>query len=108
MITAAILQRWSKHGISYRLNKDDCVRISALDSMKEAGKAIFGGGYLLSDEAAQVRAEAERQALEVAARGGVRAVWNISDRERRIANRLGNQRQRTKDHAEAEPERRSG
>lgn len=70
VITAAILQRWSKHGIAYRLHKDDCVRISALDSMKAVGKAIFGGGYLLSEEAAKVRAEAERQALAIAASGG--------------------------------------
>ena len=104
VVTAAILQRWSKHGISYRLNKDDCVRISALDSMKQAGKAIYGGGYLLSEEAAKKRAEAEQQALEVAARGGVRTVWPISDRERRIADRLGNQRTRAADHAAAEPE----
>jgi hypothetical protein len=70
VVTAAILQRWSKHGISYRLEKDDCVRISALDSMKEVGKAIFGGGYLLSEEAAKTRAEAEKQAVAIAARGG--------------------------------------
>ena len=70
VITAAILQRWSKHGISYRLNKEDCVRISALDSMREAGKAIYGGGYLLSDDATKARAEAEQQAVEIAARGG--------------------------------------
>ena len=46
------------------------MRISALDSMKEAGKAIYGGGYLLSEDAAKVRAEAEQQALAIAARGG--------------------------------------
>jgi hypothetical protein len=103
VITAAILQRWSKYGISYRLDKRDCVRISALDSMKEAGKAIYGGGYLLSEDAAAVRAEAEKQALEIAARGGVRTVWPISDRERRVADRLGNQRARAADYAAAEP-----
>ena len=103
VVTAAILQRWSKHGISYRLNKEDCVRISALDSMKEAGKAIYGGGYLLSDDAAKARAEAEQQAVEIAARGGVRTVWPISERERRVANRLGDQRARAQDHAAAEP-----
>ena len=104
VVTAAILQRWSKHGISYRLEKDDCVRISALDSMKEVGKSIFGGGYLLSEEAAKARAEADRQADEIVARGGVRevrTVWAISERERRIADRLGRERQRAADHAEA-------
>ena len=104
VVTAAILQRWSKHGISYRLNKEDCVRISALDSMKEAGKAIYGGGYLLSDDAAKARAEAEQHAIEIAARGGVRTVWPISERERRVANRLGDQRARAANHAAAEPE----
>lgn len=76
VITAAILQRWSKHGIDYRLNKEDCVRISALDSMKEAGKAIYGGGYLLSDDAAAVRAEAEKKALEIASGGGTDSLAN--------------------------------
>ena len=103
VITAAILQRWSKHGISYRLNKEDCVRISALDSMKEAGKAIYGGGYLLSEDAAAVRAETEKKAIEIAARGGVRTVWPISDRERRVSNSLGDQRPGAADHAAAEP-----
>ena len=98
VVTAAILQRWSKHGISYRLNKEDCVRISALDSMKEAGKAIYGGGYLLSEDAAKARAEAEQQAIEIAARGGGRTVWPISERERRVANRLGSQRARAANH----------
>ena len=76
VVTAAILQRWSKYGIEYRLEKDDCVRISALDSMKEAGKAIYGGGYLLSDEAAKARAQAEQEAAAnaVAAVGGYQAV----------------------------------
>ena len=104
VVTAAILQRWSKHGINYRLNKEDCVRISTLDSMKEAGKAIYGGGYLLSEDAAKVRAEAEQQALAIAARGGVRTVWPISERERRVADCLGDQRARAADHAAAEPE----
>ena len=104
VITAAILQRWSKHGISYRLNKDDCVRISALDSMRDAGKAIYGGGYLLSDEAAKARAKAEQEALEAAvAAGGVRQ-WEISDRERRTIIQLGDQRARAADHPAAEPE----
>lgn len=76
VITAAILQRWCKYGISYRLDKQDCIRISALDSMKEAGKAIYGGGYLLSDDAARVRADTEKRAIEIAARGGTDCLAN--------------------------------
>lgn len=106
VVTAAILQRWSKYGIEYRLEKDDCMRISALDSMKEAGKAIYGGGYLLSDEAAIARAQAEQEATAnaIAAVGGGTRQWEISDRERRTISRLGNQPARAPDHPAAEPE----
>lgn len=104
VVTAAILQRWSKYGISYRLNKEDCVRISALDSMKEAGKAIYGGGYLLSDEAAKARAKAEQEAMEnaIAAGGGGTRQWEISERERRTINSLGDQQPGAPDHPAAE------
>ena len=98
VITAAILQRWSKYGISYKLEKADCVRISALDSMKEVGKSIYGGGYLLSEKAAQERAEAERAAMAAAAGGGYDTVWSVSERERGIAHGLGSQRARARDH----------
>ena len=102
VVTAAILQRWSKHGIPYRLEKNDCVRISALDSMREAGKAIYGGGYLLSEKATRERAAAERAAvLAAAAGGGYDAVWDVGDRERRIQDSLGRQRERTIDRATA-------
>lgn len=70
VVTAAILNRWSKRGVEYRLEKKDCVRISALDSMKAVGKGIYGGGFLLSETAAQVRAEKERQAIYAAATEG--------------------------------------
>ena len=107
VVTAAILQRWSKHGIAYRLEKKDCIRISALDSMKQVGKAIYGGGYLLSEEAAKTRAEAEREAVAVAAAGGgVRAVWNVSERERHLSYQLGDQRQGAPHYAAAEDGRR--
>ena len=102
VITAAILQRWSKYGIPYRLEKKDCIRISALDSMKDAGKAIYGGGYLLSEKAARERAEAEQAAVAAAAGGGMtqcglsasasgesRIAWEISEREHIIMKRLG-------------------
>lgn len=99
VITAAILQRWCKYGIEYRLEKQDCMRISALDSMKEAGKSIFGGGYLLSEKAERERAEAERAALaaggggcngwSVSEKNELRLAWGISERERMLMQRLG-------------------
>ena len=75
IVTAAIVQRWTRYGIDWRLEKDACVRVSALDAQKDAGKAIFGGGYLLSERAAAERAAAERAAA---------TKWTLSEREQRI------------------------
>lgn len=106
VITAAIAARWCKHGIDYRLDPTDCVKITALDAQKEAGKAVFGGGFLLSERAATERASAEQIAVERAAAETERAIvaaaerlaaeraaatrWQLSDREREIVARLGN------------------
>lgn len=80
IVTAAICQRWAKYGISWRLEKADCVRVSGLDSQKAIGKSIFGGGYLLSERAAAERAAAERAAA---------LRWQLSPREMAIVARLG-------------------
>ena len=80
VVTAAMLQRYSKYGVEFRVQRSDCVRISALDSQKEAGKAIFGGGLLLSERAAAERAAAERAAAQV---------WELSEREKQIVKSLG-------------------
>ena len=85
IVTAAILQRWSKYGVDFRVRKEECVRVSALDSMKDCGKAIFGGGFLLGKRAAAERAAAERAAAERAAA----TRWPLSERERRIVAGMG-------------------
>lgn len=70
IITAAMVQRWTRYGVDWRLEKDACIRVSSLDAQKDAGKAIFGGGYLLSERAAAERAAATK--------------WKLSEREQRI------------------------
>ena len=80
IVTAAIVQRWTRYGIEWRLEKNACVRISGLDSQIAVGKSIYGGGYLLSERAAAERAAAERAAAERAAA----TRWQISEREQRI------------------------
>ena len=78
--TAAMLNRYSKYGIDYTITKAESVPIDALDSQKEAGKAIFGKGLLLAERAAAERAAAER---------AVATRWEISQREREIIQSLG-------------------
>ena len=72
ILTAAMLQRYSKYGVDFSVKRKNCKFISKLDAQKESGKAIYGGGLLLSDESAAERAAAERAAA---------TVWQLSSRE---------------------------
>ena len=85
ILTAAMLQRYSKYGVDLRIRAEDCRPISALDVQRAAGKTIFGGGLLLSDRAAAERAAAERAAAERAAA----TEWQLSQRELQMVAELG-------------------
>ena len=85
VVTAAMVQKYSKYGVEWVLPKGKGVRIAGLDSQKDEDKAIFGGGYLISDKAAKERAAAERAAAERAAA----TQWRLSDRELDIIRGLG-------------------
>ena len=80
VLTAAMLQKYSKYGIEITIHRDDCTLISKLDAQTEYKKTIFGSGLLLSDRAAAERAAAERAAEQV---------WELSDREKAIVASLG-------------------
>ena len=73
IITAAIVQRWCKYGIEYRLNVADSLPIDGLETQKERGLSIFGNGFLLGSSAAAERAAAERAAAER---------WKLSEAEK--------------------------
>ena len=91
VLTAAIAARWCKYGVDYTLKRSDCVKITALDEQKESGDAIFGGGFLLSEQAAIERANAEKAAIEKAAIEKT-IKWELSARELEIVQRLGKNR----------------
>lgn len=74
LITAAMVQRYSKYGIEYRLEKDEAIFVSRLDAQRAAGKSVYGGGFLTSERAAAERAAA--------------IVWQLSEREREIVKTL--------------------
>ena len=92
IVTAAIMQRWAKYGVDFSVRADECVRVGRIDANP---KGIFGGGLLLSDDAASRRAAAERAAAERAAAERAAAErarahrWRLSDREREIVRMLG-------------------
>lgn len=80
IITAAMVARWCKYGVDYRLMPEDCVKVSALDAQREQKKTIFGSGFLLSARAAAEHAAAERAAA---------TEWHLSGREWQIVGQLG-------------------
>lgn len=80
VVTAALMQRYSHWGIDFRIRRENCTYIDALDAQRAVGKAIFGGGLLLSERAAAERAAAERAAAEK---------WQLSPRELEVVKRLG-------------------
>ena len=98
VITAAMMQRYSQSGIDLEIRRNECQFIPALDAQRSMGKAIFGGGLLLSDRVAAERVVAERVAAEraaerVAERAAERAAieWQLSDRERDIVAMLSSE-----------------
>ena len=89
IVTAALLQRYSKYGVDFKVRKKDCAPIFSLDAQRSTRKSIFGGGLLLSDCAAAERAAAERAAAERAAAERAAATkWELSARERAIVEYL--------------------
>jgi hypothetical protein len=75
-----MVNRYSKYGVDFSVPVAESYPCSALDAQKEAGKAIFCKGYLLSERAAAERAAAERAAA---------TKWSLSEREWGIVKSLG-------------------
>ena len=105
VVTAAGTSRYSVHGVEFKVGSNECYRVSDLDEMKKINKAIFGGGYLLSETATQRNIDAEKQKiankkkeeenrlrlvasddLDVSEADVI--VWKLSEREREIIQSL--------------------
>lgn len=72
--TASGLGYIASHGVSLEFMPDSCTPIRSLESQRAAGKAIYGGGLLLSSQSAAEKAAATK--------------WQLSDAEREIINGL--------------------
>ena len=87
VVSSAIMQRYVKYGIDFKVPRGECVQIGELDAQRPERKAIFGSGLLLSDRLAAERAAAERAAAERA--DAIR--WQLSDREKEIIKNLSHE-----------------
>ena len=85
VLTATMVGYLSKYGQEFKLMPNECFFIRALESQRAKGKAIFGGGYLLSKKAAAEKAAAEKAAAEKAAA----EKWKLSEKELGIIESLG-------------------
>ena len=79
------MNRLCKYGQAMQIPDGEASFVRALDAQREAGKAIYGGGFLLSEKAAAEKAAAEKAAAEKAAA----TRWPLSDRERAIIAAMG-------------------
>lgn len=101
VITAAIVQKLSVQGVDFRVAPEDCVFTRTLDSMRGAKKGLYGGGFLISDRAAQdwkdakaesferVVQKAYEKAHEKAHEKETGTIWTLSEREMAIVRSLG-------------------
>ena len=74
VLTSNAVALFSKYGIEYR--EDTGVFIRAMDAQREVGKTIFGGGYIVPEEAARKARETVRKAQKEKAMR-----WELSMRE---------------------------
>lgn len=87
VVTAAMLQKYSRYGVNFEIRRSDCTFISKLDAQAKQKKAIYGGGLLLSNQKSAEHAAAEKAAAEKAAVHR----WKLSEREMKIIAALENQ-----------------
>lgn len=81
VITASMLANIANGGETIEIKAKECVQISALDAQKAIGKSVYGGGILVSANAAERKAAAER--------ADKKYMFELSQREKRIVDDLG-------------------
>ena len=87
IVTSSWVGSLSRLGIEFSVPVAESESISRLDSQIVSGKAIYGKGYIVSDA---VKAEREKAEREKAEREKAER-WELSDRERRIIEKLNEQ-----------------
>lgn len=87
VLTTRHVERIIRAGIGLEIRRDQCMYISKLRSQIPAKKAIFGGGYLISDSVAAELAAKQEAAKQEAAKQEV-IEWALSEQERLVIEQL--------------------
>lgn len=77
LVTTVAIYPYARYGIEFVVPRSASVRVSALDSQRAAKKAVFGCGWLVSEQVRAEREKAER--------------WHLSERELEIIARISNE-----------------
>ena len=85
VLTATTIQKLAGRGVDLRIREEDCFFIRILDNQRKAKNSLYGAGFLLSEKATAEKREAEKREAEK----NKTIVWELSDREREIIERLG-------------------
>ena len=88
LLTATMLGRLSVKGIDYRVPADQCIWIDALEQQRAADKKLFGGGFLISDQCAAEKVDAENRIIVKEKEAGEIIEWILSQREARTIEML--------------------
>ena len=84
VVRTPLLNPYSRYGIEIRIPFDESYFIRQLDSQKESKKAIFGGGFLVSDK---IKAQIDTAEREKAEREKVTR-WVLSDAELEMISKM--------------------
>lgn len=88
LMTVTRLNKVGNAGVDFRVKASDVAFTRALDSQRAMKKAIYGGGYLLSENKAAELKDVELKDVELKAAEDV-TVWHLSDKEKQIIGKLG-------------------
>ena len=90
VLTTTTIQKLAGQGVDLRIKEEDCFFIRVLDSQRKLKKSLYGAGFLLSEKATAEKKAAEKKAAEKkAAEKNQTIIWELSDREREIIEKLG-------------------
>ena len=90
VITSTKLARLVNRGLEFFFSDEDLSFTRTLDSQRPLKKALFGAGYLISEQKALEQKALEQKALEQKVREQEQRIfWELSDREKEIIKKLG-------------------
>ena len=90
VITSARLAKLVNRGLEFFFGDKDVSFTRSLDSQRPLKKALFGAGFLISEQRALEQRALEQRAREQRAREQEQRIyWELSDREKEIIKNLG-------------------